>query len=178
MDSERAASSSCTSRFSPVPEAATDPGLGASGPGVSQPAGAAAPVGRATLRVLVVDDNSDSANSLALLLRLEGHQTMVAHDGLEAVEVALREAPDVVLLDIGLPSLNGYEAAVRIRQGAPERPMRLIALTGWGQEADRVRSRAAGFDQHLVKPVDADALIALLASPGPAPARHLSGPRL
>jgi PAS domain S-box-containing protein len=148
---------------------ATNPGIGISGPGDSQPAGATAPVERATLRVLVVDDNSDSAHSLALLLRLEGHQTMVAHDGLEAVEVALREAPDVVLLDIGLPNLNGYEAAVRIRQGSPESPVRLIALTGWGQEADRLRSREAGFDEHLVKPVDADALIALLANPGLRP---------
>jgi PAS domain S-box-containing protein len=120
----------------------------------------------ARLRILVVDDNSDSAESLALLLRLEGHETLIAQDGLEAVELALREAPEVVLLDIGLPKLNGYEAAVRIREGTRERRVHLIALSGWGQDADRKRSFEAGFDQHLVKPVDADALLALLGHLG------------
>ena len=99
-----------------------------------------------------------------LLLRLEGHQTLVAFDGLEAVAIALRELPDVVLLDIGLPNLNGHAAARRIRAAAPERPPHLVALTGWGQEDDRNRSRESGFDHHLVKPVDAEALIALLSS--------------
>jgi PAS domain S-box-containing protein len=116
-----------------------------------------------SLRILVVDDNNDSVESLALLLRLEGHETLIAQDGLEAVELALREAPEVILLDIGLPKLNGYEAAVRIRAGSGQRRVHLIALSGWGQEADRQRSFESGFDQHLVKPVDADALLALLA---------------
>lgn len=123
------------------------------------------------LRILVVDDNADAAESLALLLRLEGHQTLVAYDGLEAVETALRELPDVVLLDIGLPRLNGYEAARQIRAGASQVRIRLVALTGWGQEDDRKRSRDSGFDHHLVKPVDAAELLALLESPqrGPSP---------
>ncbi|MEO7794303.1 MAG: ATP-binding protein [Thermoanaerobaculia bacterium] len=150
--------------------AATEPAVAAS---LSVPGDAAQVVtasqsaadGPTRLRILVVDDNVDSAESLAMLLRLEGHQTLIAHDGLEAVAIALRELPEVVLLDIGLPGLNGYEAAARIREQSQAQPMRLIALTGWGQEADRQRSREAGFDQHLVKPVDADALIALLASP-------------
>lgn len=125
---------------------------------------------RRSVRILVVDDNEDSADSLAMLLRLHGHETEVARDGLEAVEVALSTLPDVVLLDIGLPKLNGYEAAERIRNTIPGRTMRLIALTGWGQDGDRRLSSAAGFDDHLVKPVDVDLLLALLAEPAEAPA--------
>lgn len=114
------------------------------------------------LRILVVDDNVDSAESLAMLLRIEGHQTSVAFDGVAAVETALKEQPDVVLLDIGLPNLNGYEAAQRIRSATPGARLHLVALTGWGQEDDRRRSRESGFDHHLVKPVDAEELLALL----------------
>ena len=114
-------------------------------------------------RILVVDDNADSADSLAMLLGLQGHETEVARDGLEAVEKALRTLPDVVLLDIGLPRLNGYEAARRIRSSPGGGAMRLIAMTGWGQDEDRNLSRAAGFDEHLVKPVDVDLLARLLA---------------
>lgn len=120
---------------------------------------------RALRRILVVDDNVDAAESLALLLRLEGHRTWVAFDGVAAVETALRELPDVVLLDIGLPKLNGYEAAQRIRSARPGPTPYLVALTGWGQEDDRRRSRESGFDHHLVKPVDAAELIALLCQP-------------
>ncbi len=113
-------------------------------------------------RILVVDDNVDSADSLAMLLRLLGHEAEVARDGLEAVETALRTRPDVVLLDIGLPRLNGFEAARRIRLSPHGREMKLIAVTGWGQDEDRNLSRSAGFDEHLVKPVDIDRLAALL----------------
>ncbi len=121
----------------------------------------------ASRRVLIVDDNHDSAQMMALLLGLWGHETRMAHDGLEAVAVAESFAPHLVLLDIGLPRLNGYEVAQRIRlQGG--RPV-LVALTGWGEEEDRRRSAAAGFDQHLVKPIAHDALQKLVAGlPDPA----------
>ena len=119
------------------------------------------------LRILVVDDNHDSADMMAVLLRLAGHETHLAHDGLEAVAEAARIDPDVVLMDIGLPQLNGYEAARRIRQrqGDNNRPV-VVALTGWGQEADRRRSQEAGFDAHLVKPVDQALLLKILADVG------------
>lgn len=117
------------------------------------------------LRVLVVDDNVDSADSLAMLLELSGHEVSTAYDGLEAVDAAERLRPDVVLLDIGMPRLNGYDAARRIREQPWGRQMLLIAQTGWGQEEDRRRAREAGFDGHLTKPVDMAALARLLASP-------------
>lgn len=120
-------------------------------------------------RILVVDDNRDSAASLALLLSLSGHETHTAHDGLEAVEAAGEFRPDVVLLDIGLPKLNGYAAGRRIRELPGGEDMVLVALTGWGQEDDRRRSKEAGFDHHLVKPVDLAALQGLLAEKQPAP---------
>ncbi|MEO8505031.1 MAG: PAS domain S-box protein [Acidobacteriota bacterium] len=117
--------------------------------------------GPSTLRILVVDDSRDSAESLVLLLRLLGHETRAAYDGLEAVHAAEDFRPDVVLLDIGLPKLNGYEAARRIREvhGAD---LTLIALTGWGQAEDRRTSREAGFDHHLTKPVEFEVLLGLL----------------
>jgi len=116
-----------------------------------------------TRRILVVDDNQDSATSLAALLDLTGHKTHTAHDGLEAVEAAATFLPDVVLLDIGLPKLNGYDACRKIREQPSGKGIVLIALTGWGQDEDRRKSQAAGFDAHLVKPVDYDALMKLLA---------------
>jgi CheY-like chemotaxis protein len=117
-------------------------------------------------RVLVVDDNADAALTLQMLLHSLGHETHVAHDGKAALEVAARVRPDVVLLDIGLPGVDGYEVARRLRQikGAP--PMRIIAVTGWGTDADRRRSQEAGFDVHLVKPLDADELARVLARNG------------
>ena len=122
-------------------------------------------IGRsAPVRILVVDDNHDSADSLGLLLSLLGNEVRVVHDGLTAVDVASEFQPRVVLLDIGLPALNGYEAAQRIRQQPGGNQAVLIAVTGWGQEVDRNRSKEAGFDHHLVKPVDPDALTRLLAS--------------
>ena len=117
----------------------------------------------ACLRILVADDNRDSAESLAMLLTLDGNETRTAHDGLEAVDVAATFRPDAILLDIGMPKLNGYEACRRIRQQAWGKSMVVIALTGWGQEEDKRLSLAAGVDAHLVKPVDYLALKKLLA---------------
>ncbi|HEX6864459.1 MAG TPA: response regulator, partial [Thermoanaerobaculia bacterium] len=113
-------------------------------------------------RILVVDDNRDSAESLSLLLQVTGNEVRTAFDGLEAVEEAERFRPDVVLLDIGMPRLNGYEAARRIRGEPWGKEMLLIAQTGWGQEEDRRLSREAGFDAHLTKPVDHLKLLKLL----------------
>jgi len=113
-------------------------------------------------RILVVDDNRDSATSLAKLLSLTGHKTHIAYDGLEAVEAAVSFLPEVVLLDIGLPKMNGYDACRKIREQPSGKRMMLIALTGWGQDEDREKSRAAGFDAHLVKPVDYEGLMELL----------------
>ena len=115
-------------------------------------------------RVLIVDDNEDGAESLAMLLDFHGHETHKAYDGAEAVAAAERLVPDAVLLDIGLPRLNGYEACRCIREQPWGKDMFLVALTGWGTDEDREQSREAGFDTHLVKPVDYDALLGLLAS--------------
>jgi CheY-like chemotaxis protein len=112
-----------------------------------------------------VDDNTDAATTLGRLLRLGGHEVCTAHDGEEAVAAADAFRPEVVLLDIGLPRLDGFEAARRIRAQPWGRQIRLIALTGWGQDEDRRRSKEAGFDDHLVKPVDLDELRGLLAGP-------------
>ncbi|MGH8563450.1 MAG: hybrid sensor histidine kinase/response regulator [Gammaproteobacteria bacterium] len=125
-------------------------------PTVSEPTAA---MGR---RILIVDDNQDGAESLAMLLQLGGHETHMAHDGLEAVEAAERFRPDAMLLDIGLPKLNGYEVCRRIRAQPWGKNMVLVAVTGWGQEEDRHKSREAGFNIHIVKPVDPAALTKVL----------------
>ena len=114
-------------------------------------------------RILVADDNVDAARTLALLLDLLGHATRVAHDGEEAIEVAEAFRPDVVLLDIGMPRLSGHDACRRIRAQPWARSVAFIAVTGWGQDQDRQRSREAGFDLHLVKPLDPAAIDGLLA---------------
>jgi signal transduction histidine kinase/CheY-like chemotaxis protein len=114
-------------------------------------------------RVLIVEDNRDSADSLAILFKVTGHEVHIVHDGLKAVEVAATVQPHVILLDIGLPRLNGYEAARRIREQLRHKDVTLVALTGWGQEEDRRRSKEAGFDAHMIKPVDFAALTKLLA---------------
>ncbi|HZN05024.1 MAG TPA: ATP-binding protein, partial [Candidatus Polarisedimenticolia bacterium] len=115
-------------------------------------------------RVLVADDNVDSATSLAMLLRLMGNEVHTAHDGLQAVRVARELQPDLALLDIGMPKLNGYETCQRIKEESGGRKVLLVALTGWGQDEDIRRSHLAGFDRHLVKPVEPAALEKLLGS--------------
>jgi len=119
-------------------------------------------------RILVVDDNKDSAVSLEMLLRLKGNDIRTAYDGLEAVEAAAAFRPELILLDIGLPKLNGYEVARRIRQQPWGRDTILVALTGWGQDDDRRRSQEAGFNFHIVKPVELAALEKLLDKQPPA----------
>ena len=106
------------------------------------------------MKIVIADDNRDSADSMAMLLEAGGHEVHVAYDGAEAVETANRVQPDAVLLDIGMPKMNGFECARAIR-GQPWSAGRLlIALTGWGQEEDKRRALEAGFDRHLTKPVD------------------------
>jgi PAS domain S-box-containing protein len=122
------------------------------------------PIPRTAHRILVVDDNRDSATSMATLLEMSGNETRTAFDGLEALEIAETFRPDLVLLDIGLPKLNGYEVARKIREWSWGKKMLLVALTGWGQEDDRRKSREAGFNDHLVKPVDYLTLLRLLAT--------------
>jgi DNA-binding response OmpR family regulator len=114
-------------------------------------------------RILVVDDNHDSALSLAMMLSIMGHETRTAHDGESAVETAETFLPEVILLDIGLPKLNGYEVAQRIREQAWGASMFLIAVTGWGQDEDRQRSSEVGLNVHMVKPVEPAALERILA---------------
>jgi PAS domain S-box-containing protein len=121
----------------------------------------------APLRVLVVDDNPDAAESLHLMLDLMGHEVRTASDGEGALSRAEELRPDIVFLDIGLPGLSGYEVCRQMRQQEWSRSARIVALTGWGQEDDRRRSREAGFDHHLVKPVDPDELAALLTRARP-----------
>jgi CheY-like chemotaxis protein len=113
-------------------------------------------------RILVADDNPDAAQSLAFMLELEGHDVRTARDGIEAIEVAERFNPQLILLDIGMPRLDGYEVAREIRARPWGATVCLVALTGWGQEEDRRRAQEAGFDRHLVKPVDPATLNALI----------------
>ncbi len=115
-------------------------------------------------RVLVVDDNVDSADSIAMLLQLSGHEVRVAYSGQTALETAIEYQPEIVLLDIGLPGMDGYEIARRLRGHAQLKEVKLIAVTGYGQEADRLQSQEAGFDYHLVKPVDAQKLQGVLVA--------------
>jgi CheY-like chemotaxis protein len=126
------------------------------------------------LHVLVVDDNADTADSMAMLIKLVGHEVRTANDGVAALQAALALVPDVVLLDIGLPRMDGYEVAAQMRQQVALRSTVLVATTGYGQEADRQRSAEAGFDHHLVKPVDFDKLQQILAGVA-ANANYLAG---
>ncbi len=130
-------------------------------PPAAQPTGPSTPV-----RVLVVDDNLDSAESLAFLLGSSGYAVSTAHDGLAGVEAAERERPQIVLLDLGMPRLDGYGACRRIREQPWGQAMRIIALTGWGQASDQRRIREAGFDLHLIKPIELSVLLGLLADTG------------
>jgi CheY-like chemotaxis protein len=141
-------------RLPVIPETAS---RSASAPRTTAPA--LPPDGR---RVLVVDDNEDAAESLAMLLRLMGFECHSAHDGIEGLRLAREIQPEVVLLDIGLPGMNGYDAAAAIRAEPWSKTATLVALTGWGQDEDRRRSRDAGFDAHLVKPVSMEQLVEVL----------------
>jgi len=118
---------------------------------------------KTSLRILIVDDNRDGADSLSMMLKMMGNDTRTAYDGEEAVAAAVEFRPDVILLDIGLPKLTGHEACRRIREESGGTGIIIIAQTGWGQEEDRQRTHKAGFDHHLVKPVDPQALMKLLA---------------
>jgi len=120
-------------------------------------------------RILVVDDNQDAADSLGALLELIGAQVAIAHDGPTALAMIETHRPDIVFLDIGMPQMDGYEVARRMRQLPHSANTLLVALTGWGQEKDRLHSEAAGFDRHLVKPTDLDTLRGLLAAAGQVP---------
>ncbi len=121
-------------------------------------------------RVLVVDDNADVASSLARVLRrVYKQEVREAHDGPEAIDIAGEFRPDLVLLDIGMPGMDGYEVARRLRAAPHAGGVLLVALTGWGQESDRLKAKEAGFDHHLVKPVDPEAIRALLADPADWP---------
>ncbi len=122
-------------------------------------------------RILIVDDNTDAADMLKTLLQFSGHEVHAVHDGEAAVDASASLAPDVILLDIGLPKLNGYEAARRIRAQQGDHPPVIVALTGWGQDADRRRSADAGFDAHWVKPVDDQKLERFLADLAVDPSR-------
>ena len=119
-------------------------------------------------RILVADDNRDAADTLAKMLKLFGHEVRIAYDGEEAVRVAADFVPDLALLDIGMPRLNGYDAARSIRSQPRGGRIKIVALTGWGQPEDKRRSQSAGFDEHLVKPVDPAVLGRILADARPA----------
>lgn len=116
-----------------------------------------------SLRILMVDDNRDAAESLQMILELEGHKVCTSFSGTEALEVARRTSPELVILDIGMPDMDGYETARRLRALPGLQDIGVVALSGWGQAADLERSAAAGFVAHLVKPVDFAQLNAALA---------------
>jgi PAS domain S-box-containing protein len=141
-----------------LPVATEAPGK-ASGPAITGEA--------AHRRVLVVDDNADSAVSLSMLLTTMGHDTRIARDGVQALEAAAEYRPQMIILDIGLPKMDGYQVARQLRRTPHGAGCLLVALTGWGQESDRQRARDAGFDFHLVKPADLEALGEILRAPLP-----------
>ena len=120
--------------------------------------------GVAPRRILIVEDNDDAREVLRMSLALQGHEVHEAADGHAGLDAALRLEPDVVLLDVGLPGIDGYDVARRIRAGAAGRRVLLVALTGYGQAADRQRALAAGFDVHLVKPVTPERLAEVLSA--------------
>lgn len=134
--------------------------LAAAAPLHSLPSQPSAHEAGAACRILVVDDNIDSAEMMGTLLELHGHDVRIAHDGRSALRAAQEFVPDAVLLDIGLPDLDGYEVARRLRQDPVTQRVRLIAVTGWGQDGDRARAQDAGFDAHLTKPADPDVVLA------------------
>jgi CheY-like chemotaxis protein len=121
-------------------------------------------------RILVVDDNEDFADGTAMLLRSLGNDVRVAHDGFEALEIAAAFQPEVAFVDIGMPKLNGYQLARRLREWRWTRHAVLVAVTGWGEDADRARAKEAGFDRHVVKPIAPEQLALLLTDFSPASA--------
>lgn len=121
---------------------------------------------RVKYRILVADDNTSAATAIAMLLQRDGHETSAVHDGRAALEEAARFLPDIALLDIGMPHLNGYEVAREIRSAPWGENMRLFAATGWGQEKDKNLAKQAGFDVHLTKPIDFKQLLALIEEHG------------
>jgi signal transduction histidine kinase len=139
------------------------PVVAAVAPSVDHPEGSGKPASSHRRRILVADDNRDAARSLTLLLRILGNDTQTAHDGLEALEIGATYLPDVVLLDIGMPNLNGLDTCRRMRQEPWGKNIVIVACTGWGQDDDRRKTQDAGFDTHMVKPVDPAALEKLLA---------------
>jgi CheY-like chemotaxis protein len=122
--------------------------------------------GKGGRRLLVVDDNADAAEGLAMLLVAAGNDVRIAHDGVQCLHVAQAFRPEIIFLDLGMPVMDGWETAARIRAEAWGQEMLLVALTGWGQPQDRDRTTAAGFDAHLVKPIGAAELIGLVNDPG------------
>ena len=132
-------------------------------PARAKGAGVSAAAAASALRILVADDSEDAAHTLATLLEISGYELHIAHDGEQALAVAESCRPDVVLLDIGMPKMNGYEVCRRFRECDWGRHMTVIALTGWGQDQDRRRTAEAGFNHHLVKPADPAALLRMLA---------------
>jgi CheY-like chemotaxis protein len=114
------------------------------------------------LRIIVADDNRDAAHTLAMLLTLEGHEVRAVHDGIEALAMGDEFAPQLMFLDIGMPLLDGYETARQVREREWGAHTHLVALTGWGQEEDRRKALAAGFQNHLVKPAELEAMKAII----------------
>jgi CheY-like chemotaxis protein len=137
-------------------------------PAIEQPAAAAAgsagaPAAHAgARRILLIEDNRDARDTLAALLRLSGHDVRTAQNGAEGIEIAASSALDFILVDIGLPDIDGYEVARRLRSDPSARQARLLAITGYGRQEDRRRALAAGFDEHVAKPVELPALEAIL----------------
>jgi DNA-binding response OmpR family regulator len=123
-------------------------------------------------RILIVDDNPEIVMSLSSLLGMSGNTMFAARDGEEAISMAEQVRPEIILLDLGLPKLDGYEVCRRIRQNAWGKEMVIVALTGWGHDEARMKTRQSGFDMHLVKPLDPETLFLVLASIGPVTPTH------
>jgi CheY-like chemotaxis protein len=119
--------------------------------------------------LLIADDNDDAGESLAVLLRMEGHEVVVVSNGRDALNAVSALRPSVVLLDIGMPDISGYEVARQLRQTQEGRSLTLIAVTGWGQERDKLRALEAGFDHHFTKPIDPNTLLELVKRMDPDP---------
>jgi CheY-like chemotaxis protein len=144
----------------------TDEWLDGRGARDPEPDSRGQPRRRSKLGILVVDDNKDAVEMLTLLLETMGHAVHAAFDGRQAITAAAEHSPDLILLDIGLPELDGYEACRRIRAQGADRPPIIVAVTGWGLDQDKQRARDAGFDRHVTKPIDVAALRSLIDSLG------------